>query len=62
MCTQIKIFVCEICDMAIERFTQSGQLFGETLPGEPHLADKVLLLMKTLYGMVDDLDINDFFL
>jgi len=32
------------------------------LPGEQRLVDKVLLLMKTLYGMADELDAVDFFL
>lgn len=34
ICTQIKHFICEICDMAIERFVQAESLFGEALPGE----------------------------
>lgn len=70
ICTQIKHFVCDICDMLIEKFVQCESLLASKDRESGILHDekeqkehqKVLRLLKTLYGMADEMDTTDFFL
>ena len=61
VCSEIKQFVCEICDMCIEKFLQAEKsLEFKGMSGSVKDQQKVLRLMKTLYGMADEMDTRDF--